>query len=385
MKHKPLNKAASESALSQGTSTQAASKQAVVSAEADTGLRTGQHALRQGHKEVLLEQVSWHDAVKDFLRQSLSAREQKTQTYYRLNLERLARWAEGEGIALADFRVRHLREYIAVRSERGQGRGSDGRVSERTLRADAICIRVFFRHCASEKYVPRDPLTDYAVPKAPKAFVKCPSDEEVSKLLRAVPVKWSPAANPVACRMPAKARTFLARRDYAILAGLVETAARIGEMLSLRLEDYDCERMQITFRVTKTDRPRTVPISSDWQEAVDAYLRIRPKCDSPLLFISRTGQSLSVTAYGSQFRHYADFAGVTGWSLHGLRHYALSQIARVDVLAAQKIAGHTSLVVTQGYLHTGADQVRAAHAQAAPLSRLLVNRRSETAMRKRLI
>ena len=115
------------------------------------------------------------------------------------------------------------------------------------------------------------------------------------------------------------------------------------------------------------------------------YLRVRPRCDSPLLFISRTGLPLSVTAYGAQFRHYADFAGVTGWSLHGLRHYALSQIARTDVLAAQQIAGHSSLVVTQGYLHTSADQVRAAHTQAAPLSRLLVNRRTERAEKKRLV
>lgn len=370
MKHKPMKQASSVNGSPEKTFAQG---------------QNARDALRQGHKEVSYETISWQDAVKDFLRQSLSANERKTQTYYRLNLERLARWAEGEGIALTDFRVRHLREYIAVRSERGQGRGDEGRVSERTLRHDAICIRVFLRHCASEGYIPRDPLTDYAIPKAPKPFVKCPSDEEVSALLKAVPVKWSPAANPGACRMPAKARTFLARRDYAILAGLVETAARIGEMLSLRLDDYDRERMQITFRQTKTDKPRTVPISSDWQEAVDTYLRIRPKCDSPLLFISRTGLSLGVTAYGTQFRHYADFAGLAGWSLHGLRHYALSQIARVDVLAAQQIAGHTSLVVTQGYLHTGADQVRAAHAQAAPLSRLLVNRRSESVARKRLV
>jgi len=345
----------------------------------------GPHALRRGHTEVGLEPVSWRDAVRDFLRQSLGAKEKKTQTYYRLNLERLARWAEAEGVALADFRVRHLREYIAVRAEGGGGRGEGRRVSERTLRHDAICVRVFLRFCASEGYAPRNPLTDYQVPKAPKPFVKCPSDAEVATLLRAVPLKWSPAANRPARRTPPRARTFLARRDYAILAGLVETAARIGEMLALRREDYDPDRMQITFRRTKTDRPRAVPISRDWREAVDAYLRVRPACDSPLLFISRTGRPLDVAAFGSQFRHYANFAGVHGWSLHGLRHYALSQIARTDVLAAQQIAGHTSLVVTQGYLHTDADRVRAAHAQAAPLSRLLVNRRSEAAKRKRLV
>jgi len=81
MKHKPLNRAASEAALSQKPA-----PQKVASAETGTDPQASHHALRQGHKEVLLEQVSWQDAVKDFLRQFLSTKEQKTRTYYRLNL-----------------------------------------------------------------------------------------------------------------------------------------------------------------------------------------------------------------------------------------------------------------------------------------------------------
>ncbi len=75
MKHKSLNKPAAI-AVTPAT-------------EEDTGRRAGQNAHRLGHKEVPLEQISWQDAVKDFLRQSLGTREPKTQTYYRLNLERL--------------------------------------------------------------------------------------------------------------------------------------------------------------------------------------------------------------------------------------------------------------------------------------------------------
>ena len=59
------------------------------------------HALRSGHKEMAYEQIAWQDAVKDFLRQSLSTKEQKTQKYYQLNLERLATWAKGENITPA--------------------------------------------------------------------------------------------------------------------------------------------------------------------------------------------------------------------------------------------------------------------------------------------
>ena len=95
--------------------------------EGQSADQTQSHDLRSGHKEMAYEQIAWRDAVKDFLRQSLSTKEQKTQKYYQLNLERLAAWATGENIVLPDFRVRHMREYIAVRSEGTQGRGEGGR------------------------------------------------------------------------------------------------------------------------------------------------------------------------------------------------------------------------------------------------------------------
>lgn len=60
-----------------------------------------------------------------------------------------------------------------------------------------------------------------------------------------------------------------------------------------------------------------------------------------------------------------------GFTLHGLRHYALTQIAKTDVLAAQRIAGHTSLVVTQSYLHADPSYVREKYDRADPLGTLL--------------
>ena len=55
MKHKPLNKSA-----------YAVIAIAAKSAEEDTGRQAGQHAHRLGRKEVPLEQISWHDAIKDY-------------------------------------------------------------------------------------------------------------------------------------------------------------------------------------------------------------------------------------------------------------------------------------------------------------------------------
>jgi len=168
--------------------------------------------------------------------------------------------------------------------------------------------------------------------------------------------------------------------------GLIETAARIGEMLALTVEDYQPELGQIVIRKSKGDEPRIVPISPTWIEAVDSYLKVRPKVESEVLFISEYGTPIIVNEFGKRFRGYLKYAGLSGFSLHGLRHYAITQLAKTDVWAASIIAGHKDLTVTRGYLHGDPDHVRSVHTLANPLGRIMVNVRSQKQMQlKRVI
>ncbi len=320
---------------------------------------------------------SWSEAIEDCLRQMYGAQEEKTRLFYGSRLRVIARWAEQNDLTIATFKVRNLREFIAQRAQDG--------LSSRTIRHDAIAARLFLRFCAQESYIPANPLVGYSIPKAAKAFVKCPSDDEVRELLAGAVNRWKSSSNPSVRFLSPKLRTFLSRRNYAIISGLVETACRAGEVLSLRLDDYDPAQKQISIRTAKGDRPRILPISEEWIGVVEGWLRVRPRCASPYLFITEYGDPISVGVFSRQFRGCLDFAGLSGFTMHGLRHYALNQIAKTDLQAAMHIAGHSSLTVTQGYLHAGAEHVRAAHAQAAPLSRLLVSKRSEGAKRRRLV
>lgn len=329
------------------------------------------------------DEITWGEAVADCIRQLYGTKEEKTRRFYAGRLRVLTQWAEGKDIALPAFRVRHLREFLACRLV---GPDNPDGVTERTVRHDAIAARVFLRFCAQEGYIPSNPLVGYEIPKAAKAYVKCPSDDEVIRLLAAARDRWKVTGLGDASRfVPQRLRTFLGRRNYAIITGLIETACRAGEVLGLRMADYDPAQKQVVIHKAKGNKPRIIPISDEWAEVVDAWLRVRPQCDNPLLFITEYGDPIKVEVFGKQFHGLLEHAGLSGFTLHGLRHYALNQIARTDLQAAMHIAGHTSLTVTQGYLHAGADHIRQAHATAAPLARLLVSRRAEKAKKKRLV
>lgn len=357
---------------------------ALVDAEDDeSGGRAG---LASAHES------DWSEAVNDFLLDKRSNREEKTASYYAERLRVFVRWATetagaGKGIGLGDFKARHMREYLTWRSFcKNPVTGKP--ITDTTRRHDAIAVRLFIKFCKQEDYIDVYPLADYKIPKASKSPATCPKDEDVQKLLKACQDRWRPALNPNARFFHAAGRQFFQRRNYAILAGLVSTGAREGEILALRLADYDPVARTVRFRDTKGDEDRTVPFEPEWGEIVAQWLRVRPKsAQSDTLFVTEYGDPLGTNLFRQQFYKDRDFAGVA-LNLHALRHYALTQIARSgDIRAAQKIAGHKSLSTTQVYLHADADRMQQVHAAAAPLGRVMnvmVNARSAK-QRKKLI
>lgn len=246
-------------------------------------------------------------------------------------------------------------------------------------------MKNFLKFCFKEEYIASNPLVDYQSPKAAKPYVKMPADDEIRIILKAIEAKHKLGENPNSRFSNAKTQRFLARRDLAIVSGLVGTAARIGEILGMKLGDYDKARKQIVFRETKGNEPRTVPIEDVWIETVDAWLRVRGGIESDYLFVTLYGEQIDVRCFSRQFQRYCKYADVEDVTLHSLRHYALTTIAKSDLWVASLIAGHKDLRVTRGYLHNDPDHVRKAHAEAAPLSRLLVNARAEKARRKRIV
>ena len=320
---------------------------------------------------------NWDVAFADFMTSLTGSRADNTVRYYRAQLVLLDQWATEENVDLKDFTAKHMRTYIALRSKT---------VSERTRRHDVTAARCFFKFCKAEGYINVNPISDYIVPKAPRAYIKMPSDTEIKAILHSLTARWQIKENPKIRCTASNTRSFFMRRNFAIVTGLIETAARAGEMLNLRLDDYQPDRLQIAIRTSKSKQPRIVPISSEWVKAVEGWLKIRPsKIESDLLFVNEFGDPITVTQLGKTFRKYLEVAEVEGITLHSLRHYSITQIAKKDVWAASQIAGHRDLNVTRAYLHGDPDHVRAMHSEASPLGRVMITKAAVAKRKKKII
>ena len=316
----------------------------------------------------------WGTAIEEFLLHVEATRATNTRTFYDVQLRSLRNWAESEGIAFGDFRKKHLDRFTVFRTNQG--------MKPTTVHHGAACAKKLFRWCTSNQLLDRDPLSEYRVRNAPYPARPMPTDEDVKALLKGLDEYWDVRKRPGVKLMVPERRTFHRERNTAILLGLLDTACRIGEMLSLRLDDYQESERRILVRVTKGRQPRTLPVSPLWADALAGWLRVRRKVmagqpDEGLLFVSENGGPIEPAKFFHNLRRIATFAGITGGiNLHSLRRYSINKLAKVNLLAAQAIAGHSDTKTTLLYTKLDPDFLRDVHAEVGVLKGLVTSKRS---------
>jgi integrase/recombinase XerD len=81
---------------------------------------------------------------------------------------------------------------------------------------------------------------------------------------------------------------------------------------------------------------------------------------SNFVSVNSDGQPWTEYSLGKAFERATRRAGLTGWSLHSLRHYFVTSLFRAGVSAptVQSLAGHGDLKTTQRYSHVAAVDLR---------------------------
>ncbi len=146
-----------------------------------------------------------------------------------------------------------------------------------------------------------------------------------------------------------------------IVIGL-ETAMRLSEILSIRLENIDLNR-QVIFIPHAKAGSRQQPMTTYLAEALSPYVK-RARPNQIWLFPSarsKTGHCVNIC---KPFRRVATAAGLNPNEVvrHTLRHTAITHLvqAGVDLPTVKRISGHKTLQMVERYSHQNGSHIQAA-------------------------
>lgn len=142
-------------------------------------------------------------------------------------------------------------------------------------------------------------------------------------------------------------------RDRALILVLLRSGMRIGELLSLKLEDLHLKERRIEiFEAQKNRVGRVVYISDDAISALIRWLKCR-RSEETYLFYGTRRRPLCYEAARVVFRKYIAKACLShkGYTIHCLRHTFASELlnAGMRLECLQQLLGHSCIEMTRRY------------------------------------
>lgn len=171
-------------------------------------------------------------------------------------------------------------------------------------------------------------------------------------------------------------RSWIGRRDHALMLLAVQAGLRVSELTLLRIDDVTLGPGPHVRCHGKGRKERCTPLTTPTVAVLRAWLRERRAPPTDPLFPSRRGGPLSrdaverlVGKYGTRVRGHHPAGRRHAISPHVLRHTSAMQLlqAGVDRSVIALWLGHESLETTQMYLHADLAIKERALARTAPL------------------
>jgi site-specific recombinase XerD len=165
-------------------------------------------------------------------------------------------------------------------------------------------LRRFVRWLLAEGEITDDPMKNLEQPNPPPVPVPIITDEEIAALIKTC-----------------DGRTFVARRDEAMIRVLFDCGLRIAELAKIEVDDVDFDH-DVLYVMGKGSKPRAVPFSAKTGRALDRYRRIRKThrhAEESGWWLGQRG-ALSTDGIDNILRVRAGQAGVKNLHAHRFRH-----------------------------------------------------------------
>jgi site-specific recombinase XerD len=207
------------------------------------------------------------------------------------------------------------------------------RLTATTINCHLFCISGFYQYLHYEKgFKTANPVKKSSTLRLPKPLPRHVKDEELTMFFKVVK----------------------SYRDKAIFMLMLRCGLRVEEVAHLRLPAIDLKRRSLMIVEGKGGKSRVVYLSKDADDALVAYLKVRPASKKQGVFLVEKGvckgQPISVRGIQKRMECYAGKAGVS-ISCHQLRHTMATQMLNADAQleTIQDLLGHNWVITTQRY------------------------------------
>ena len=211
----------------------------------------------------------------------------------------------------------------------------------RSIALRLSALRTFCQYLIEQQQLFSNPVDGIQAPKQGKPLPKQLSVDEMQQLLNNQ--QRTSDDEDMMCR------------DMAMFELLYGCGLRLSELTGLNLSDYAKDG---TIKVTgKGSKQRILPLGRQAQQALHAWLKVRPAYASPYepaMFVSKRKTRISNRQVANRLNHMAEQQNLNQKvSPHKLRHSFATHVLESsgDLRAVQELLGHANLSTTQVYTH----------------------------------
>ena len=208
-----------------------------------------------------------------------------------------------------------------------------------------------------------DELPKVPIPKLPQTLFTVLTEAELALIFQSKQLDTS---------------TEIGKRNRALFSFLLDTGVRLAEVTSLTYGD-----MLLADGMAKVSgkgsRERYVFYSHATTEALRLWLAVRGKDDGSLFWLKPSGVRQVLERIKKE-------TGIVVLHPHQIRHTALTMLIRnkVGIHSVKRMAGHSSLAVTERYLSLSNEDLRAEHQGASPVDQMVGRLEPERKRQRRL-
>jgi integrase/recombinase XerD len=171
-------------------------------------------------------------------------------------------------------------------------------------------------------------------------------------------------------------RQYAEFRDYVAITLMIDTMARISEVLTLTVDDVDLNAREVVFKseITKTRRGRIVPIQQRTTRLLKELMLEVTDFESKYIFLANYGEPLTPNNFRKRLLNYAEKAGIKKHvHPHLLRHSAATIFLEGggNLRYLQDLLGHVDQRMTSRYTHLSKRSIAENHDKYSALNQVV--------------